>query len=254
VRRASRLCRSLPKIPVMVDGGNGWTALVTPFTDDGGSLSEVRLARVVRHVVSRGTSGLVVCSDTGEFATLSPGERKAVLEIVLRESQASLPVIAHVSSLGTATCIDLAQHAARHGARAAVMMPPYYGQWTPAEVEGHIRSVATYANLPLIVVDPLLVLTAASREALSTLPRLAIAGAGSRSDRFEWQGHRISPECGIFPADSSILQFLERLNPAGAIKTALHLQGVDAGPTRPPVRGLASEDERLLARLLPDAA
>ena len=126
----------------------------TPFTDDGETVSEIRLARLVRHLLAHGISGLVCCTETGEFITVNTSERKQVLEIVLREAR-SVPVLAHCTRLGTAQTIDLCQHAARHGARAAVVMPPYFGTYADQEIEQHLRRIVQHANLPVIVVDPL---------------------------------------------------------------------------------------------------
>ena len=102
--------------------------VVTPFTDDGSTVSDVRLSRQVRYLIDRGIAGFVTTSDTGEFLATSFAERKEVLEIVIREAHGR-PVLAHVSTMSTSSSLDLAQHAARHGARAAVLMPPYFGQF-----------------------------------------------------------------------------------------------------------------------------
>ncbi len=87
----------------------------TPFTDDGTALSEVRLARLVREVLKRPIEGVVVAPDAGEFWALTVDERKTLLEMVLREVRGAVPVWCHVSSLRTATSLDLAQHAEQFG-------------------------------------------------------------------------------------------------------------------------------------------
>lgn len=125
--------------------------LITPFTDDMSAVSEVRLARLVRRLVSQGAAGFVVCSDTGEFGTLSHSERKMILEVVMRESQNALPVLVNATTLGTMTALDLAQHAGRHGARAAIVTPPFYGRYTIEEVQHHMKTIANYANLPILL-------------------------------------------------------------------------------------------------------
>src|SRR5438477_12684261 len=103
--------------------------LATPFTDGGETVSEVRLARLVRHLLAQGIAGLACCTETGEFITVNTSERKQVLEIVIREAHGT-PVLAHCTRLGTSQTLDLCQHAARHGAKAAVVMPPYFGRYS----------------------------------------------------------------------------------------------------------------------------
>ncbi len=126
----------------------------TPFTDDGTALSEVRLARLVREVLKRPIEGVVVAPDAGEFWALTVDERKTLLEMVLREVRGAVPVWCHVSSLRTATSLDLAQHAERHGAAAALLMPPLYGTYDEAELVEHFRYVHQYLELPLVAIDP----------------------------------------------------------------------------------------------------
>src|SRR5579871_5649276 len=99
----------------MLDIAGFFAPVVTPFTDDGNTVSEIRLARLVRHLTERGVSGFVCGTETGEFLTTSVSERKQVLEIVMREAH-GMPVLAHCSMIGTAQTIDLCQHSARHGA------------------------------------------------------------------------------------------------------------------------------------------
>src|SRR5262245_29997013 len=115
--------------------------IVTPFTDDGATVSEVRLARLIQHLLGKDISGLVTCTETGEFLSLSSSERKSMLELTLRESQGK-PVLTHVSTMSTSSSLDLAQHAGRHGARAAILMPPYYGKYSDAEMLKYFEVVS----------------------------------------------------------------------------------------------------------------
>ncbi len=148
--------------------------LVTPFTDDGSTVSDVRLSRQIRHLIENGIAGFVSTSDTGEFLATSFAERKTVLEIVLREAQGR-PVLAHVSTMSTSSSLDLAQHAARHGARAAVLMPPYYGRYSDDEVARFFEAVASYSNIAVIAVDPLNRVNPELKDLLGSIPMVHIA-------------------------------------------------------------------------------
>lgn len=148
--------------------------LVTPYTDDGSTVSEVRLARQIRHLIERGVAGFVTCSDTGEFLALSFSERKAVLEITMRECQGRT-VFTHISSMNTSTSLDLAQHAGRHGARGAIVMPPYFGRYTDDEIAKFFEAIAAYGNITMIVVDPLSRLNDDLTARIAQLPMTRIA-------------------------------------------------------------------------------
>jgi dihydrodipicolinate synthase/N-acetylneuraminate lyase len=151
--------------------------LVTPFTDGGNTLSEVRLARLVRFLQDKGVQGFVVNTDLGEFTSTSFSERKLVVEIVHRESRGAIPIVAHVTTLNTAASLDLAQHAQRHGARAVLIMPPYYGQFTATEIAKHLKTVQQYCTLPLIIADPDHRVSPEARAEVLTMPQVSFATA-----------------------------------------------------------------------------
>jgi len=137
-----------------LDFGGVLVPLVTPFTDDMSSVSEVRLARLVRRVMEDKPAGLVLGSEMGEFMLMTISERKQAVEIVLRETSNMVPVIVNCTMLATMSSLDLAQHARRHGARASIIMPPYFGQFTDAELQQHFKTIANYSDGMLILVDP----------------------------------------------------------------------------------------------------
>ena len=214
------------------------TSLVTPFTDDGSALSEVRLVRLLRFFAD--SQGFTLASDAGEFTTVSGSERKQLLEIVLREVGGK-PVVVHATRQGTAQTLDLAQHAARHGARAALVMPPYYGAFSAKEVSDHLRTIAKYAGLPILVVDPQSRIDADVLEGLRDVPDLTLC-----------QGNSAIWTCGELSSGLGAPE-LDRLgsehDPAAVAKAYLSLRDVEVGrprPPRAPLGGAALEQIRLL--------
>ncbi len=244
--------------------------LVTPFTDGGETVSEVRLARLVRHLKRNGIAGFVVCSNTGEFTTVTTSERKTVLEIVLRES-GGLPVLAHCTRIGTLQTLDLVRHAAEKGARAAVVMPPYFGMYSDEEIEGHIRSIVAHAGLPIILLDPQHCVRANARERLSNLPNLCYAEgmeqtfharygvypAGPGSDEFVVDNAIVSPMIQLVPSACNsdadlkpLSNLLARHGRARVGKAALNEMEVEVGPPRPPALPLGPEHRLELVSVL----
>jgi dihydrodipicolinate synthase/N-acetylneuraminate lyase len=245
--------------------------IVTPFTDDGDSVSEVRLARLVRHLLAEGVAGLVCCTETGEFTTISATERKQVLEIVIREAH-GVTVLAHCTRLGTSQALDLCQHAARHGARAAIIMPPYFGRFSDEEIEEHIRRIVQHAGLPLIVVDPSHLVRSAMRTNLENLPglffaetpegafrnRFAVDPIGAGSDEFVLGEAVVSPLVQIDPKASTdsferlreIAKMIALFGRARIAKAALNLRDIEVGPPRSPILPLADEARRQLSTLV----
>src|SRR3984957_21186136 len=69
-----------------------YVPLTTPFTDDG-ELAADALEKLAHAVIDDGAAGLVALGTTGEHATLTAAERRAVLDIcarVCRERGATL--------------------------------------------------------------------------------------------------------------------------------------------------------------------
>ena len=71
------------------------TALVTPFTADGG-LDEIAFRRLVRWQVLAGIDGIVPCGTTGEAPTLSDDERDRLIAATV-ETVAERPSRARIA-------------------------------------------------------------------------------------------------------------------------------------------------------------
>src|ERR671928_2059222 len=91
--------------------GRVLTAMVTPFTEDGG-IDLAGAQELAAHLVDRGAhDGLVVLGTTGESPTTTDAEQHAVLEAVLDAVGDRAVVIAGVRANDTAHSVDLARSA-----------------------------------------------------------------------------------------------------------------------------------------------
>ncbi|MFM9872472.1 MAG: dihydrodipicolinate synthase family protein [Fimbriimonadaceae bacterium] len=127
--------------------------LVTPFTDDASTVSEVRLARLMRWYRESGVEGVVVGTPAGEFASLSLTERRQVLDWVTRDA-GDLAVYVNVTAQTTAVTIDLCQDAAENGAVGAILCPPMVGQLSLEEGKNYLTVVRRFGNLSVGFIDP----------------------------------------------------------------------------------------------------
>src|SRR3954471_1632931 len=113
------------------------TAMVTPFTEDGG-IDLAGAQELAAQLVDRGAhDGLVVHGTTGEAPTTTDGEQHAVLEAVIDAVGDRAVVIAGVGTNDTAHSIEKAQAAARLGADGLLVVPPYYNKPPQAGVLRH---------------------------------------------------------------------------------------------------------------------
>lgn len=236
-------------------------------------VSEVRLGRLVRRLVQLGAVGLVVSSDTGEFWNTGINERKTILEWVIRDSQNQIGVLAHVSSLSTSVSLDLAQHAARHGARGAVLMPPYYGKITDEEVIGFVTVIANYADLEIILVDPMHRLSDEMELHLKDVPGVTIAQSlrttafadAAASDRTASDDFAVGdawvsttalmlpqlPAQGApSPAVKALAGFVRQLGGAKVAKAAFNCLDFEVGQLRGPQNTVQGHDLELLNKVM----
>ena len=124
-------------------------ALVTPLTEHG--VDEWKLAELIEHQISNGTSGIVPCGTTGESPTLSHEEHDRVIEITVDTVRKRIPVIAGTGSNSTAEAIRLTRHAQDAGADAALVVTPYYNKPTQQGLYLHFKAVADSVKIPVIL-------------------------------------------------------------------------------------------------------
>ncbi|MBM3989400.1 MAG: 4-hydroxy-tetrahydrodipicolinate synthase [Planctomycetes bacterium] len=126
-----------------------YVALPTPFS--GAEVDYAALDRLVDWHVERGSDGLVAVGTTGEGATLSERERRAVIERTIVRARGRIPVVAGIGTNNTAQSIELARFAQVAGAAAALVVTPYYNKPTQAGLVAHFCAIAEASELPLVL-------------------------------------------------------------------------------------------------------
>lgn len=125
-----------------------YVAIPTPFRQ--GAVDVDSLRRVIRHVLSGGVDGLVACGTTGESPTLSVEEWSLVVATAVEEAGAR-PVIAGTGSNNTQATVERTALAARLGAKAALVVVPYYNKPGQEGMFQHFQQVARSGGLPVIL-------------------------------------------------------------------------------------------------------
>jgi 4-hydroxy-tetrahydrodipicolinate synthase len=133
--------------------GRVLTAMVTPFSEDGG-IDLAGAQELAAQLVDRGAhDGLVVHGTTGEAPTTTDAEQHAVLEAVLDAVGDRAVVIAGVGTNDTAHSIDLARAAERVGVHGLLVVTPYYNKPPQAGLLRHFTSIADATDLPVMLYD-----------------------------------------------------------------------------------------------------
>src|SRR5437764_11209382 len=126
-------------------------AIPTPFTEDGRSVDEAALRRIVRHVVDAGVHGIMTTGGTGEFPHLSREERRRVTEVAVSEAGGAAPIFAGTAACSTWEAIALGEDAAAAGADAVILTPPFYFRIPDEMLHSHFADVAAASALPVVV-------------------------------------------------------------------------------------------------------
>src|SRR5580765_6714061 len=124
-------------------------ALVTPFS--GGRVAEDTFAEFVEWQIAEGSDALVPCGTTGESATLSRDEHRAVIAQAVCVAKGRVPVIAGCGSYSTAAAIEMVRTAADVGADAVLVVVPYYNKPSQAGLVAHFTAIADASPLPIVV-------------------------------------------------------------------------------------------------------
>lgn len=146
-----------------------FSALITPFHDDG-RLNLDQLAPLAEFELAQGLHGFYVGGSTGEAFLQSADERKSVLVEFAKAVAGRAKLIAHVGAIATDEAIAIAHAAADAGYDAVSAIPPFYYDFSAAEVLAHYRALADATPLPLVVYN----FPAKSARPLTTADLLAL--------------------------------------------------------------------------------
>jgi 4-hydroxy-tetrahydrodipicolinate synthase len=178
------------------------TALVTPFTSSG-AVDEAAVRRLARRQVEAGVHFLVPCGTTGEAPTLTPDERRRVVEIVVEEARKRVPVLAGAGGYDTREVVESARAMRDARADGLLSVTPYYNKPTPEGLFRHYQAITEATPLPIVVynvpgrtgcnVDP------ATLSRLASIPR--VVGVKEASGNMT----QICEALKVVPADFVVL-------------------------------------------------
>jgi 4-hydroxy-tetrahydrodipicolinate synthase len=126
------------------------TAIVTPYEPEG-QIDHQALAALTRWQVESGINGIVPAGTTGEGATMTDDEHRAVVETVVRAAAGKVPVIAGCGTNDTRRTVEAACRVAEAGADALLVVTPYYNKPNRSGMIAHYRKVAEATSLPVVV-------------------------------------------------------------------------------------------------------
>jgi 4-hydroxy-tetrahydrodipicolinate synthase len=126
-----------------------WVPVVTPFKD--GILDVTALRNLTQQLVNSGVHGLVACSTTGEFGSLSFTEKLTIIEILLEISDEEIPVLVGLNGIETTGLIQQARMLERYDIFGFMLAPPPFVKPSQAGLIKHFKLIADSINKPIVL-------------------------------------------------------------------------------------------------------
>lgn len=126
-----------------------YTAIVTPLTE-ADEIDEATFRTLIDYQIAEGAAGLLVIGGSGEFVSLTPTERRRVIDIALDQTARRVPVVVGALAPGTREVQETARYAADAGASAVLVLPSYYIKASPTGIVEHFRRVAGATSIPIV--------------------------------------------------------------------------------------------------------
>lgn len=124
-------------------------ALVTPFRR--GKVDEKALKRLLDFHLQRKTDVIIPCGTTGESATMSHEEHRAVMSFVVEYVNKRIPVICGAGSNNTEEALGLVKYAQKIKADGVLVVTPYYNKPTQEGLFKHYSYLAGKADIPMVL-------------------------------------------------------------------------------------------------------
>lgn len=125
------------------------TPMLTMF-DSEGALDLGRNARFARRLAEAKVDHVFVLGSTGEFPSLTPVERRPLVEVVVESVTGRTDVWAGCGAPSTPQAVAFAQEAEEVGVAALVAVPPYYLRPSMAAVDRYFRAIRDSVSVPLL--------------------------------------------------------------------------------------------------------
>lgn len=124
-------------------------ALITPFTEDGVNIPELK--RLIDFQIDGGIDAIVLCGTTGEPATMTEEEKKTVIVEGINHIKSRVPVIVGTGANCTANAVKMSKFAEEAGADALLLVTPYYNKCSQSGLIAHYTAIMDAVNIPCVL-------------------------------------------------------------------------------------------------------
>lgn len=148
--RARENSLELQRVTPGIDFHGVFPYLVSPIRADGEVDAPV-LARLCEDLIAAGVHGLTPLGSTGEFAYLSPAQRRRVVQVTVEAARGRVPVVAGVASTTTADAVAQAREYERLGCAGILAILEAYFPIPDEGVYAYFKAIAEAVSLPVVL-------------------------------------------------------------------------------------------------------
>lgn len=128
-----------------------YTAILTPFQNEGRSIDYGAYRELVERQVEAGIAGIVPCGTTGESPTLSHDEHRDLIRKTVEFVEGRTKVVAGTGSNSTLEAIELTKAACADGVDGVMLVNPYYNKPSQEGLYRHFHTIAEVSTVPVVV-------------------------------------------------------------------------------------------------------
>jgi 4-hydroxy-tetrahydrodipicolinate synthase len=125
-------------------------AMITPFTKDD-RVDEAGMRENINYLIDRGVDGLLAAGTTGESATITHGEQRKMIDILIDEVNGKVNTIVGAGSNSSKEALGLLQYAENADADAGLVITPYYNKPQQHGLYEHYKMLEEVTDIPMIV-------------------------------------------------------------------------------------------------------
>ncbi|MBP6532164.1 MAG: 4-hydroxy-tetrahydrodipicolinate synthase [Bacteroidia bacterium] len=125
-------------------------ALVTPFHKDG-SIDFKSFRKIIDKCIDGKVEYLVPLGTTGESATLTKNERRAVVDFVIEISDKRVPIVLGLGGNNTQEILDTIEEFDFDGIDAILSVSPYYNRPSQRGIFQHYKMIGNACPVPVLL-------------------------------------------------------------------------------------------------------
>jgi 4-hydroxy-tetrahydrodipicolinate synthase len=235
--------------------GRVLTAMITPFTEDGG-VDHERAWRLARHLVETGSDGLVVTGTTGESPTLTADEKVSLYHTVKEAVGERGKVIAGTGTYDTAESVELTRRAMGAGVDGVMAVTPYYSKPEQSGLRAHFEAIADASDVPVLLYNipgrTARLIQVPTLAALAEHPNIVAVKDAVMDVDHTSEVCRTIPDLTVYSGQDSYTLPMMAVGAVGIVSVISHLAGVEVRRMVDAVHaGNLAEAVRLHRLLLP---